>query len=922
MADNLNPQNLPDFSSIAEQLNSISENLSKITYHLSSAGDSIQDNTKKYNRFKKSVKDVLDNDIKYKENLEKISNILKLQESYKKREQKLNEENVKISENVKKINDLQSLSGKRKTQDVIEEIKRLKDLHKQLLANYKTEEDNLKKQKTLYDNSESELDLLRKKQLDIENKAEVRAERLNTAFTITSTIVSKIAQYGKQVLDTALQTESVTSKLAANYGLSQKEASKLKNNIAKASAYTAMIGVKTEDLVKMQSRYSDETGRSVVLSKENLRLMSDMSVATGLGVEETSGFMANMDLFGLSIASSSMMINDLINNAKKQGVSASVAAKKVNDNLKLANSYIFKNGVKGLMDMTSYAIKMRINMDEVAKLADKVSTPEGALETAAALQSLGGAYSSLSDPIQLLNESLNNMEGLTKRYEAMTTSMMKFSRETGEISFAGGSIDMMRAKEAAKAMGVSYDEMVKVARTKAKREAISQTITFNPQMNEDDKDLISSMAEFNKKSGKWEVSVYNKERDEYIAEEIGRLSKEQIASLRPTEVQIKDVARNTQGIHDMIQNFFDFLKKSFAYPVVKVLNQLQPVLTRIANFLGAPIEEKILGGNGSDIVGGGGIANVSSENGFSSIGASGSIANAVMKGKNIFTPNESVFQNSKAYGSVSKTIGKMLGGETGGNIAKYLSKNITNSLFKKLPLIGAAISTVSALSRLVEGDWQGSLIDLASGASTFIPVVGTAVGLGLDAWNLKRDIDKFSSPEDSIDDGIVRSNGSVVKINKQDDVLAVKKGGPIDSILSLNNNIDKNKYSNFNKNAVLDAYNKSKTINSIPVSNEKIMSPEALKMVSVINSNKVIQKQIETIQNTQPQGKNIKGSVEHIIKGEIRLTSNGSSAKIDVSELLKNPEFVKEITAAIANQLNRDNNGGVYSGNMNKYSMI
>ena len=49
MADNLNPQNLPDFSSIAEQLNSISENLSKITYHLSSAGDSIQDNTKKYN---------------------------------------------------------------------------------------------------------------------------------------------------------------------------------------------------------------------------------------------------------------------------------------------------------------------------------------------------------------------------------------------------------------------------------------------------------------------------------------------------------------------------------------------------------------------------------------------------------------------------------------------------------------------------------------------------------------------------------------------------------------------------------------------------------------------------------------------------------------------------------------------------------
>jgi len=914
MADNLNPQNLPDFSSIAEQLNSISENLSKITYHLSSAGDSIQDNTKKYNRFKKSVKDVLDNDIKYKENLEKISNILKLQESYKKREQKLSEENVKINENVKKINDLQSLSGKRKTQDVIEEIKRLKDLHKQLLANYKTEEDNLKKQKTLYDNSESELDLLRKKQLDIENKAEVRAERLNTAFTITSTVVSKIAQYGKQVLDTALQTESVTSKLAANYGLSQKEASKLKNNIAKASAYTAMIGVKTEDLVKMQSGYSDETGRSVVLSKENLRLMSDMAVATGFGVEEASGFMANMDLFGLSIASSSMMMNDLINNAKKQGVSASVAAKKVNDNLKLANSYIFKNGVKGLMDMTSYAIKMRINMDEVAKLADKVSTPEGALETAAALQSLGGAYSSLSDPIQLLNESLNNMEGLTKRYEAMTTSMMRFSRETGEISFAGGSIDMMRAKEAAKAMGVSYDEMVKVARTKAKREAISQTITFNPQMNEDDKDLISSMAEFNKKSGKWEVSVYNKERDEYIAEEIGRLSKEQIASLRPTEVQIKDVARNTQGIHDMIQNFFDFLKKSFAYPVVKVLNQLHPALTRIANLFGGDIESLALGEQSGGILGTGDIAKKESST-FSKIGAVGSSVNALYKGANLLKGSEAIFENTKLYSKVAEKAGaSFLGKESGEFLAK--------TLFKKLPLIGAAISLMSAIGRMTKGDFAGAGIDVLSGAVSFVPYVGTAVGMGLDIYNAKRDVDKLSSPSDNINDGIVKSNGQVVKINKQDDVLAMKKGGPIDSILSLNNNIDKNKYSNFNKNAVLDAYNKSKTINSIPVSNEKIMSPEALKMVSVINSNKVIQKQIETIQNTQPQGKNIKGSVEHIIKGEIRLTSNGSSAKIDVSELLKNPEFVKEITAAIANQLNRDNNGGVYSGNMNKYSMI
>lgn len=915
MADIQDLQNLPDFGPIVEQLSSISSNLSKMTDYLSSAGSSIQDNTKKYNKFKKSVKESLENDLKYKAVMEEISKQLKIQEQYKRREQKISEQNLKIQENLKKIMDLDKTLSKqkRKSQDAVDELKRLKDLQKQYLTNIRLEEEELKKQQSSFDASEEQLEILSKKQKDIEKRAESKAKVIEFATNAAQAGLGALYSLGRKVLDTALETESTTAKLAANYGLSYKETTKLKNNLAKASVYTAMIGVKTEDLVKMQAKYSDETGRAVVLSKDNLVTLGEMAVATGMGVDEAAGFTSNMDLFGLSIKSSSLMINDLINNAKKQGVSASVATKKVNDNLKLANSYIFKGGVKGMMDMTAYAIKMRINMDEVAKLADKVSSPEGALETAAALQSLGGAYSALSDPIQLLNESLNDMEGLTKRYEGMTASMMRFSKETGEVKFTGGSLDMMRAKEAAKAMGVSYDEMIKVARTKAKREAIVQDVKFNTNINAEDKELIASMSEFNKTTGKWEVSVYNKEKDEYTANEINKLSKSQIASLRPTEVQIKDVARNTQGIHDMIKNFFDFMKKSFAYPVVKILNQLHPALTRIANLFGGDIESLALGEQSGGILGTGDIAKKESST-FSKVGAVGSSINAIHKGANLLKGSEAIFENTKLYSKVAEKAGaSFLGKESGEFLAK--------TLFKKLPLIGAAISLMSAIGRLSKGDFAGAGIDVLSGAVSFVPYVGTAVGMGLDIYNAKRDVDKLSSPSDNINDGIVKSNGQVVKINKQDDVLAMKKGGPVESLLGNNKNNGRlNKYGNVDKNIILNAYNKLNSVNGTIASSEKTLTPEALKLVSIQKQNIVNQKKIESSKKEQKQIP-LTGSIEHVIKGEIKISGGNTSTKLDVNELLKNPEFVKELTAIIANQFNRDNNGGVYSGNLNKYAM-
>ena len=129
-----------------------------------------------------------------------------------------------------------------------------------------------------------------------------------------------------------------------------------------------------------------------------------------------------------------------------------------------------------------------------------------------------------------------------------------------------------------------------------------------------------------------------------------------------------------------------------------------------------------------------------------------------------------------------------------------------------------------------------------------------------------------------------------------------------------------NKYGNVDKNIILNAYNKLNSVNGTIASSEKTLTPEALKLVSIQKQNIVNQKKIESSQKEQKQTP-LTGSIEHVIKGEIKISGGNTSTKLDVNELLKNPEFVKELTAIIANQFNRDNNGGVYSGNLNKYAM-
>ena len=71
---------------------------------------------------------------------------------------------------------------------------------------------------------------------------------------------------------------------------------------------------------------------------------------------------------------------------------------------------------------------------------------------------------------------------------------------------------------------------------------------------------------------------------------------------------------------------------------------------------------------------------------------------------------------------------------------KSAAKGIGKSLLKKIPLVGLGMGIIFAVDRLRKGDWGGALMEVASGAASTIPGVGTGVSLALDAALIAKDV--------------------------------------------------------------------------------------------------------------------------------------------------------------------------------------
>jgi hypothetical protein len=344
-------------------------------------------------------------------------------------------------------------------------------------------------------------------QLKTQKKIVQEANKANIAYVEAGKIWNKLpglAQsfYGKIKNLAAVQMSKDIKAAELSMGILNGQSKFFSKTISTASESTIQLGVGVSDLAKGQADYSAEIGRSVMLSEAGYEAMAQMAKGTTLGMQGAAQMAGDMERFGLSVESSRDAIQKTVDIAHSMGVNAEKAIKGLGKNLKIANTYHFKGGVKGMAEMAVYAEKMKVDMGSIAGMAGKVFRPEGAVEMAAQLQTMGGSFARLGNPFELMFKARNDFGAFTKDVAAATAELAQFNEGTGEFEISGLQLDRLR--EIAKITGIGEEQLSEMAKAGAKFNQVKSLIpsTFEPE----DKELISSLAQMGE-DGQWRVRM-------------------------------------------------------------------------------------------------------------------------------------------------------------------------------------------------------------------------------------------------------------------------------------------------------------------------------------------------------------------------------------------------------------------------------
>ena len=358
---------------------------------------------------------------------------------------------------------------------------------------------------------------------------------------------------GKDFLDVWGKIDQSASKFAKTIGTGAVGMERLRKNAIESvqkGRFGAKYNVSADELIGLQETYSNTIGRNIQISASDQENMAAMFRVMGEGGGD---FAAKLENFGLSYTDAANKAGKMFKEAGKYGISFDKYSKNVANNIKLAQNYTFKNGIKGLESMAKKATAMKLDMQQVASFADKVSTVEGAINTGAQLQVLGGSFAQFSDPMGMMNEALTDMEGLQDRFEKMIGGLGNFDAQKGEIAISA--FDKQRIKVAAEAMGMSYDQVMETTMAKGRQKFIGGQIA-NKGYTEDEQELLKNIATV--QNGKATVSYVDssgKKQEVNLAEKsLSKTELEMIKQQTQSESDdIKDIATTLRGWDDVMQ---------------------------------------------------------------------------------------------------------------------------------------------------------------------------------------------------------------------------------------------------------------------------------------------------------------------------------------------------------------------------------
>ena len=295
--------------------------------------------------------------------------------------------------------------------------------------------------------------------------------------------------------------------ILATFTQTRERVYELQTSIANAIPGVQRLGGGIKNVSETISGVALASRRNVIASTEDIEGLFAATQILGGTAESLSNSFLNV---GIGISKISEELQGSIKYVQSIGGNAKSVMKDVTDNMDQMNRFQFEDGVKGLTKMAAQASMLRFSMKETFTLADKVLTPDGAIKTAAAFQRLGLAVGGLGDPLQLMNQALNDPSGLQDSLVEVSKKFTFFDNKTKSFKINPEGVLTLRAL--ADQTGISAEEMTKMGLAASELDRRLSSISPKINIDEEDKQYLANIATMTK-DGEYVVNIKNKEGD-------------------------------------------------------------------------------------------------------------------------------------------------------------------------------------------------------------------------------------------------------------------------------------------------------------------------------------------------------------------------------------------------------------------------
>jgi hypothetical protein len=404
--------------------------------------------------------------------------------------------------------------------------------------------------------------------MDVSGMADGASNALMASGNPYAMAAGAVVQVLKSVFEMFAGVDKAASDYARSVGGGHYAQVKMRESAASLAAEMSKLGstvYEAEELLTRMAEASEKMGRNLeYLSTDSLRSLVDLKK---MGIDDET--ISQFDTFGVSVHNASKQLTDLYGESGKKGLNAKATIKAFTSNLKMAQNYTFARGQKALMDMAMKSAQLKFNLRDAEQFANKVSTLEGAMTAGAQLSVLGGNFAMQGNPLAMMYNGLNDVEGLQEQMLAMTKGMARWDSKKGQLDITA--FDRERLKAMSQATGIDYSELTSQAFNQARVDRVSAQLGGG--FSKQEEEYIKNIAELDE-NGRAQVSI---EGQTYTMDQLR--SNSDLRNRLKAESEKKDVENGsdmgkvistTRSIQDVLDDYVKYFRGQFTKLIMKI----------------------------------------------------------------------------------------------------------------------------------------------------------------------------------------------------------------------------------------------------------------------------------------------------------------------------------------------------------------